>query len=153
MKLSAPWETYYKQIEALFGSDPKIKTEFDEETKFIKIYVVGDTKAKAISAIIPSEKKFGNVIVRINVIPANTLFTTQYQRFCNAFEGNPAFAYAKTTDGSHGEFAANYIVFKKEVVQFFNDDLSDINGNCTTLYEDIAREVFGEDCGVFFCTE
>ena len=34
-----------------------------------------------------------------------------------------------------------------------NDDLSDAHGICSTLYQDLAKEVFGESEGIFFCTE
>ena len=49
-----------------------------------------------------------------------------------------------------------YVVFKNCVVQFFNDNLNDPHGVLSTLYQDIAREVFG-DCGmaggVAYCTD
>ncbi len=47
----------------------------------------------------------------------------------------------------------SYILFEPKVVQFFNDDLGDLNGLRSTLYQDIAANVF-EDAheGVFFCT-
>ena len=40
-----------------------------------------------------------------------------------------------------------YVVFKNCVVQFFNDNLNDCHGIVSTLYQDIASEVFG-DAGV-----
>lgn len=48
-----------------------------------------------------------------------------------------------------------YVVFKNCVVQFFNDNLNDIYGNISTLYQDIAREIFAdaEWEGVFYCTD
>ena len=153
MKLSAPWETYYREIKALFGSDPAIKIKYDDETKVIKMYVEGQDKADALAELLPSVKMFGNVPVHLDVVPSNFVKANKADTFCKAFDGNPVFAYAKTTEGSHGEFAASYIVFKKKVVQFSNDDLSDVNGNCNTLYQTIAKDIFGEDSGVFFCTE
>ena len=45
-----------------------------------------------------------------------------------------------------------YVVLKKEVVQFFNDNLNDIHGLETTLYQTIAKDVF-DGTGVFFCTD
>ena len=45
-----------------------------------------------------------------------------------------------------------YVVFVKEVVQYFNDDLGDANGVCSTLYQDIAKRLFTSTEGVFFCT-
>lgn len=153
MKLSAPWETYYREIKALFGSDPAIKLEYDEENKIVKMRVDGQEKADALAELLPRVKMFGNVPVRIDIIPSNFQVEKRINTYNKAFEGNPAFAYSKAVDGSHGEFAASYVVFKKKVIQFFNDDLSDVNGNCTTLYEFIAKDIFGEDSGVFFCTE
>jgi hypothetical protein len=45
------------------------------------------------------------------------------------------------------------VIFQPEVVQFFDDDISDINGNWTGLAEDIARALFTEDrSGMNFCT-
>ena len=46
-----------------------------------------------------------------------------------------------------------YVVFVNEVVQYFNDDLGDVYGQCSTLYQEIAKDVFGETEGVFFCTD
>lgn len=39
----------------------------------------------------------------------------------------------------------DYCVFKKEVIQFWNDDISDYLGNYTTLAKDIAREILNAD--------
>ena len=38
-----------------------------------------------------------------------------------------------------------YIVFKNKVVQYFNDDLKDVNGFCSTLYQKIAKDIFAEN--------
>ena len=72
--------------------------------------------------------------------------------FRKAFEGNPAFSYAVTVGGiSSNDF--NYVVFKNKVVQYWNDNLGDINGNESTLYQEIAKDIF-EDCtGIYFCTD
>ena len=69
--------------------------------------------------------------------------------FADAFAGNPAVYSIETRRLLAGE--ATYVVFKPEVVQFFNDDFSDIDGKKSTLYQDIAKDVFKDGC-VFFCT-
>ena len=46
-----------------------------------------------------------------------------------------------------------YVVFKKEVVQYFNDSLGDIHGVCSTLMQDIAKDIFEDTEGVYFCTD
>ena len=53
--------------------------------------------------------------------------------------------------GSLNDF--NFVVFVPEVVQFYNDDLGDINGLCSTLYQDLAKDLFGEEAGIYFCTD
>ena len=48
-----------------------------------------------------------------------------------------------------------YVVFKNCVVQFFNDNLNDCHGLISTLYQDIAAEIF-EDAnlnGVYYNTD
>jgi len=47
----------------------------------------------------------------------------------------------------------NYVVFKPEVVQFWNDNLHDPHGLVSTLMEDVARAVIGEEDGVMFTTD
>jgi len=47
------------------------------------------------------------------------------------------------------------VVFKNCVVQFFNDNLNDAHGVISTLYQNIAAEIF-EDAnlpGVHYCTD
>lgn len=46
-----------------------------------------------------------------------------------------------------------YCSFKKEVVQYPADDLSSETGLKSTLYEDLAREIFENTDGVYFCTD
>ena len=72
-KLSAPWVTFYRELEALFKEDEQIKVVLDEdaESPVIKIYVDNNEKQAALSQILPTEKVFGSVTVRVNIIPAN----------------------------------------------------------------------------------
>lgn len=150
-KLSAPWITYYHEIEALFKNDPSVTTEFDEGDNVVKLYVEDEEKADALTELLPAEKTFGNVTLNVKVIPTNRLGATKASLFRKAFEGNAAFAFTQTFTGILSN-PLTYVVFKKEVVQFWNDDLGDLNGLESTLYEDIARNVFGDVDGVCFCT-
>jgi len=151
LKLSSPWDIYYKQIEALFGEDPAVTVVLDEEEYELKLYVEGATKAEAIEQLLPSKKEFGNVTLKITVIPSNASDMSRVALIEKAFEGNPALV-----DILSGEILSNpvnYVIFEKEVVQFFNDDLSAVGGICSTLYQDLAKEIFGEKEGVYFCTD
>jgi hypothetical protein len=47
----------------------------------------------------------------------------------------------------------SYIVFKPEIVQFFNDDLTDINGLASMLYNQIAYDIFRPELNVSYCID
>ncbi len=151
LKLSPPWITFYHEVDALFKDDPDVKVAYNEDENVIKLFVENAEKADALTRLLPAQKTFGNITVLIKVIPANKLGVEKASLFQTAFEGNPAFAFVKTV--SQGLYDMSYVVFKNRVVQFFNDDLSDINGNRSTLYQEIAKDVFGTIHGVSFCTD
>ena len=155
IKKSAPWVTYYREVDALFEKDEEVFVVLDEENVELKIYVNNQSKASAIQYLMPTEKEFGNVILKIEVIPANGMKirnvdeTNILDIVCDAFRENDA-VYMVT--GVRSMFDLIYVIFRKEVVQYFDDNLGDINGNCSTLYEVIARDVF-RDVGVKYCTD
>lgn len=149
-KLSPPWVTFYRKVNALFGEDPDIRIQFHEDDNTIKLYVEGQDKAEALTKILPVEKNFGGVTLYIEVIPANKE-TSKADLFRKAFEGNPVFSYATTVGGiSSNDY--NFVIFRHKICQFWNDNLGDINGNFSGLYEDIARDVF-DDSTVLFNTD
>ena len=152
LKLSPPWTIYMRKINALFGEDPDVLVQYDEDENAINLRVNGQDKADAIAKILPTEKAFGNVVVKINVIPANKP-ETKLETFRKAFEGNPIFSYAIAIDTGMTSNTFNYFVFKHLICQFFGDSLNDPNGNISTLYEDIAREVFEDADGILFATD
>lgn len=155
--VSAPWITLYKKIYVLFKNDPEVEVIFEDNgsaTKRIKLYVDNVEKAEALEKLLPASRVYGNITVYVTVIPPNVLNNSMLSVFETAFKGNPALAYVHTSEGGEkGLFAMNYVVFQNKVVQFFNDELSDVNGMCSTLYQDIAKELFDARENVFFCTD
>ena len=151
-KLSPPWCSYYREVEAMFGEDSEVEVVFDDKNYVIKISVDDNSKkCNAIRKLLPAEKQFGNVTLKIEVEASGTP-EDSVSLFEDAFEGNPAFSrIVSAKKGVYGDF--NYILFSKEVVQYFNDDLSDPHGICSTLYQDIAKDIFGEKFGIYFCTD
>lgn len=150
MKLSAPWMNYYREIEALFAEDNEVKVLYNDEEKELKLLVDNNRKADALAQLFPEKKTFGNVEIKIVIIPANSGDLAPISLFKDAFYGNKAVVDIVSIPSALGSF--DYVVFKKKVVQYYNDNLGDINGNRSTLYQDIAKEVF-ETSGVNFCTE
>lgn len=152
LKLSPPWITYVNKLEGLFKGDPAIRFQYDEDEYSLKIFVEDAEKADALMKLLPIQKEFGNVVLKIAVIPADSE-VDYLELFRSAFKGNPNVADITSVELPAGG-ALGYVVFKKEVVQFFNDDTSDLHGVCSTLNEFSAREVFGESsASVYFCTD
>ena len=151
----SPWVIFSKQIEKLFERDPEIKLEFNDDRTEIKLRVDNPEKADALSRLLPAQKKFGNVEVKITVIPSNDeSYKAKYVK--KAFEGNEAFSHFKTVSDIPGVHISNpisYCVFKKEVVQYGADDLGSESGMASTLYENLADEILGPIDGVYFCTD
>lgn len=154
IKKSAPWMTYYREVDALFKKDEEVVVVFDEENLVLKLYVDNQTKAEALGVLMPTEKVFGNVKLTINVIPPN-IKSAKINNIdtlsiaSDAFVNNEAVYMVRTVSGI---LNIVYVIFRKEVVQFFDDNIGDINGNYSTLYETIARDVFN-DVGIRYCTD
>lgn len=148
LKKLSPWETYYKELDAMFKHDGDVHIVFDEDAYKIKMYVNDDAKASALAELIPTEKKLGNITLKIDIVPANGFMEVK-NVYDMAFLCNPVVAGIIET---FGVFRATYVIFKAEVVQYYDDNIGDYYGNCSTLYQDIARNIFNQKEGVFFCT-
>ena len=177
LKLSPPWITYVNKIKALFGNDPDVNIVYDDvndnvSALTLKLYVANEKKAKAIYLLLPDEEDFGNVCLTIDVFPPNSSepfmfsvfeedfsdeFSSDKELFDCAFNRNPIYAFTKEITGFFSNILT-YVVFKNRVVQFFNDNLNDIHGLVSTLYQDVASEVFDEyknvaHSSIFFNTD
>ena len=155
VSLVSPWVEYYRKLNALFREDPDVNVIYNEEKIEVRIYVNGSEKVEAIAQLLPEEKVFGNVTLNIVIVPDNSFGllreTNRNDLFKKAFSGNGAFSFVKTIKGVFNN-DITYVVFKSEVVRYYNDDLGDIYGCRTTLYQELAKEVFVKQEGVFYCT-
>ena len=152
IKLSPPWITFNKEISELFKNDKDVKLSFYENERKVKLTVKNYEKAQALKKILPKAKTFGQITVAIEVEYKSAEETETIQEtYEKAFKDNPAFKYGFTFN--MGTNPITYIVFAKEVVQYWNDDMSDPHGVSSTLYENIAHNVFAPDNGVIFSTD
>jgi hypothetical protein len=151
MKLSSPWITFVNEIKALFEEDEEIKITYDQNSNELKLFVDNTDKADAISKLLPAEKEFGNVTLKIEVVPPNSEEDSKEKIFARAFANNPALSFIKTGETIFGKIS--YVVFEKRVIQFYNDQMDDIHGLKSTLYQDIAKDVFGPVDRIYFCTD
>lgn len=151
LKLSPPWITFVHEVEALFAKDPEVKVVYNDEERLLKLYVDNTDKAIALEKLIPDKKRFGNVVVKISVVPPNLDEVPKEELFGKAFSGNPVLHGIASYDTPFGH--VTYVVFQRKVVQFFNDQMDDINGNKSMLFQEVAKDVFGTDHNVFYCTD
>ena len=70
----------------------------------------------------------------------------------DAFDDNKAVNFVYVAKDKFG-CVYTYVIFAKEVVQFYNDAINDVHGVCSTLYQDIAKEIFEPIRGIFYCTD
>lgn len=159
VKLSPPWDIWHKKIKALFENDPDIVVGdlFEPDDDYIDyafdIEISNHEKYIALDRVLPNVKTFGNVVLSINMYDEeNENATTGLDIYKKIFEGNPIVKDIKDVvdkTGSHHVF----VRFQPEVVQFFDDNISDYSGNWSGLAAEIADEVFESDNrGVYFCT-
>ena len=154
LNLSAPWYTYQKKLKALFAYDDDVTvgpvTDAEGGHKALEIQVRGADKAAALERLLYRSVSFGNVTLSVNVIEDDVSERTPADLWKAAFAHNPLLWSVQTRKDDAG-VEHTYAVFEPEVLQFFNDDLSDYRGNFTALTADVARDVF-KDTGVCVCT-
>lgn len=150
--MSPPWLGFFREIEALFKDDPEITIRYIEDPIAVKLYVDNQAKADALDAILPKSRNFGGTTIYVQVVPSNSAKNpSKALLFKTAFEGNPAFREMIDIEGILTN-PIHYCVFAKEVVQYWNDNLGDPYGKVSTLYQDIAKDIFEDTEGVMFCT-
>lgn len=150
MKMISPWINYYRELEALFAKDPDVTVSYDEDKNEVRLLVQNAAKAEALTKLLPTEKEFGNVTMKVTVVPANLLGEDRAKLFFDAFNGNPAMAEMVTIKLFGNPI--HYFSFVPEVVQYPNDDIGDLHGNRSALYCDLAKDIFDSGDGIFFCT-
>ena len=163
LKISPPWITYVNKLQAIFDEDPQIafNTDLGNGTYEVTLATNNPEKAAALRWLLPEKKEFGNITLNIDIDPSdkviNKAFGSAKELFETAFYKNPVLATVITPEG-YNWVPFTYVVFKNCVVQFFNDNLNDPHGIISTLYQDIAHEIFADmsfpqDGGICYCTD
>ena len=157
VNLSSPWCDFTSKVKALFEFDNDVNVILDERegaNPILRIYVDKVTKSEAIKKLLPPAKEFGNVTLTIEVLPPNAEANEDVaDTLCAAFDGNPIFLGIKKDTSSLFPRPQTYVMFEREVVQYFNDNLADYNGLRSTLYQELAKEVFETPANIYYCTE
>lgn len=158
LNLQSPWVTYNNKVKALFANDDDISvSDVREDDDGNLVMTIGSSdyhKYIALDRVIAKKVEFGNVTLRVKVVQLNHIETIDdiVELYKTIFEGNKIVRDIRVLPDFTGTEHC-FIRFNPEVVQFFNDDISDYDGNWSGLAQDIAKEVF-QDCaaGVHFCT-
>ena len=162
LRLSPPWHSYQRKVFALFGADPQVKMrdlrQVDEANYELSMLVCNGLKAQSIRALLPRTVQISGVTVTTRVsFPIEQCEVGPPSQVCeaqlleDAFTGNPIFDRIDAQGVPMGGIQIGYCIFRKQVIQFWDDDLSNFYGVHTTLAEDIARDVLKETT-VQFCT-
>ncbi len=168
INLVSPWDEYYNKMMAFFKEDSDVTVLYDgqeDDTKYIKVLVDHPEKATALEMLLNKEKDFGGIKLIVTVVPADDIpkdiardmrlwaeNAKYYGLYRSALIGNANFATVQEIKGMLG-FDATFVVFKKKVIQYYDDNIGDLNGMKSTLAEDIARDIFTTCNGVFFNTD
>lgn len=157
LKLSAPWEIYCRKVQALFSKDPEIAVSGITQrggTSVMTIQTCNMDKYNALMQVFPTVKCFGYTALQIDIrVPNEDEFKPDLQNLMeDLFDGNEAVDKICVSLDPFGN-EQTYVMFKPEVMQFFNDNIRDYNGICTTVAENLARDVLEKDAEkVNFCT-
>ena len=153
VKLSPPPYTYFNFLKHSIGNDPCLEVlEMQEKAEgnfLIQIEVEGITKARALAAILELHQSISNWNIYIEILHNGRVVKPQkdyetmedfVEMFENALSTNRYFEFATYVRTFSG-FPIVFLIFKKDVIQFFNDDISDFYNNFNGVVADVFREV------------
>lgn len=153
--LIAPWYVLANEIKYTYGMSPFVNVEDLVEgtggNYYLPIKVKKDSVADALRQILPLSFQFGNITVNIvvynsrgEIVTVNNIVYTEEtlaKLFCTALKMNPLFKGAVIRpEGFPGTIPNVTLVIAKEVIQFYNDDISQLCRN----FNEVAAKVFGD---------
>lgn len=151
--MQSPWVTYNDYLKAIFDGDKEVTVQDvvtgDDGNYYISVLVANSIKASAIDQILKKDVPMGNVNLHVDVECTSNDAGNVYEA---AFAGNPHFSRFVTLETPfHTEMS--FCIMTKEVIQFYNDDISDPWGNYNGLAEDIMKEITIPNENVSYATE
>ena len=157
-KLSPPWIGWQHRLTALFDQDPQVQVseveEADDENYGLTVKVEDETKASALKTLLEPEIVFGNAKLSIAVLgpqgEPEPMADEELTVLEAALKGNPLFV--KTVEEQHGYMLSFYCVMAATIVQFWDDNANDYQGNATYLPADLAETLLNTEFA-HFCTD
>jgi len=159
LRLSPPWHTFFSMIKHAIGRDRCVNVlEMEQQSDIlfiIPIEVKNREKAHALATVLTSSVSFGNIEVCIHVLHCDAVVRPNHlpqdrccliRTFKRALGSNYYFRSIEFKEVFDTTFV--YPIFRREVLQFFNDDLSDyysnFNGAVANVFADILKPQVGQ---------
>lgn len=161
LKLSPPWDGYMSMLASFFAGDKRVRVGYCEDG--VGTIEVFDQKMfDALSMVLRTKIRFGNVRLRINLVlgecvkhdrngKRRQIEMTDLQALKEVLRLNPAFSKIKSEKGAMFDFV--FCIFKPLVIQWYNDNLGNPWKLSASTYEQQADFVFKRELGVSFTTE
>lgn len=168
--IQSPWVTHWEMVKAMFAKDESVRisdliyipsNNGNNAIYKFQILATDNDKAAAIKDVLLQSIEMGNITLKIDIGAGTEIFheidsnkgnsIVELDDYKRVFVGNPAFYDVIDIADFYGVHH-KFVVFEREVVSFFNDDLTDPWGLWNGLYEDIARNIF-VDSDIRFSTK
>ena len=148
--LSAPWVTYFKMVYNVLMGDPDITMPAeitDEGDRIYSFYIESPNSAKiiALSKVLKNEVVMGNITIKVQYRCTDDAYIELLnenitpQDYENAFTGNKYFVKMECIKMPVGEF--DYAVFSRDIITFYNDDMTDYHANAHYIVADIIKQI------------
>ncbi len=155
VKLSPPEYTLWNKYKAVFGADPQVTVKdliTATPSEFIVPIIVDDkAKGEALRTIILPETTLGNFHIRTNVTNSKevswatiTIKDAKHLAVITtaAMKGNPLFVEAKEIPSKLlGQRPCMGLITTQSIIQFFNDDISDVFNNFNGVTANVLHEL------------
>lgn len=161
-QLSPPWITYFNEVKNSIGADPTVTVGplIPTDGNFIILVQTRSVeKAIALATLLKPTVQFGNVNVTIvvsirgndivNPIPCPLDAFEIAHLFQVALESNFYFEQVVVQPQFPGGANVVFPVFRAKVIQFFNDDISNLCQTFTEVAAKVFRDVMNDTiCGI-----
>lgn len=157
MELSAPWHEYHNKLMALFAEDNEVSVSPDLKEIAKGVYEItissaNSDKLYAIEKLIGNGRVFGNNFVTIKYLCENQINLDVEEYWERAFGTNPLFVKMVKVKTPIADSPVSYAVFTRDIISFFDDDVSDYCGNYHGIVADVVKDVVNT-AYVLPCTE
>ncbi|HDR7161745.1 hypothetical protein OCB13_13425 [Bacillus cereus] len=157
-QLSPPWITYFNELKNSIGADPTVTVGPlipVGGNYIISVHALSNEKARALATFLKSFVQFGNVSVTVIVTNNENEIVNPFPCPLDAFEiahlfqvaleNNPYFEQVVVQPQFPGGPNVVFPVFTAEVIQFFNDDISNLCQTFTGVATNVFRDVMNDE--------